>query len=192
MRVPDVARRTMIGKTCARHEKTTGRPCTRSAVWADTCRLHWTGEEAQAYRAEQERRERERDEVLPACWLWSATPSEVAAAGQANTYDQAVQLLRAWQQSRCAMCGAVCPLVLDHDHGTGFVRGWLCTSCNLREPSGGGAFLRYRERNPATTLGVRLRYCHLVRGEDFGIGPLPSIDAVQRWQAEQEMTNRRG
>jgi Recombination endonuclease VII len=41
--------------------------------------------------------------------------------------------LRRWQQGRCAMCGEVKQLQLDHDHVTDFVRGWLCASCNVVE-----------------------------------------------------------
>lgn len=43
--------------------------------------------------------------------------------------------LRADQHYRCAICGRhedQLPggLVVDHDHGTGFVRGVLCPACN--------------------------------------------------------------
>lgn len=31
----------------------------------------------------------------------------------------------------CVICGAECRTVVDHDHQTGYVRGGLCTNCNL-------------------------------------------------------------
>jgi len=30
----------------------------------------------------------------------------------------------------CSICRNIVPLVLDHDHGTGQFRGWICDSCN--------------------------------------------------------------
>ncbi len=35
------------------------------------------------------------------------------------------------QKHKCAICGDDKKLCIDHDHGTGKVRGLLCTDCNL-------------------------------------------------------------
>jgi hypothetical protein len=32
---------------------------------------------------------------------------------------------------KCAICGRGAVLHCDHNHETGFVRGWLCNGCNL-------------------------------------------------------------
>ena len=36
------------------------------------------------------------------------------------------------QNSKCAICGIATELVLDHDHNTGKIRGFLCRSCNAK------------------------------------------------------------
>lgn len=68
-------------------------------------------------------------------------------------------LVRHWQRG-CAICGAEGALCEDHDHATGLIRGWLCDRCNLREGRRDAppAFQKYRDRNPASMLGVVSRY----------------------------------
>lgn len=34
------------------------------------------------------------------------------------------------QDNRCAICGALSKLLVDHDHATGSIRALLCNSCN--------------------------------------------------------------
>jgi hypothetical protein len=33
---------------------------------------------------------------------------------------------------QCPICPFFGPLVLDHDHSSGRIRGWVCNQCNLR------------------------------------------------------------
>jgi hypothetical protein len=82
-----------------------------------------------------------------------------------------------WQNSRCAVCGrSLRDGVVDHDHSTGWVRGFLCRSCNLREGHATPGddhpitrrLLRYRRWYPAKILGVWERYDHPLRGDDYG------------------------
>ncbi|MCX4470473.1 endonuclease VII domain-containing protein [Micromonospora sp. NBC_01655] len=74
--------------------------------------------------------------------------------------DEGLSAIEQWQQQRCAICAAHQPgrLVLDHDHTTALVRGYLCRSCNVREAHTYGPFELYRQRNPATILGVSSVY----------------------------------
>ena len=59
-------------------------------------------------------------------------------------YEDAV----ARQAGRCAICGALGPLVRDHCHVTGRFRELLCASCNTAE-----GFLK---SNPETALAMAL------------------------------------
>lgn len=108
----------------------------------------------------------------PACWSWSVSYDirvRLAAGELGMLFD--------WQELRCAVCGgSKSRLVEDHDHDTGWVRGWLCQSCNLREPGAvpgdphpiDRRLVRYRRWNPARILGVWERYLHPFTGSDFG------------------------
>ncbi|MFB7585357.1 endonuclease domain-containing protein [Streptomyces hydrogenans] len=121
----------------------------------------------------------------PACWSWPAAPparddvlrrfwdgigitgySSKAISLLQETADALTgsdqEVLKAWQARRCAVCGETGRrLVLDHDHATGLVRGWLCVSCNTREGLAAGpgtVFSGYRDRPPAAILGLTIRY----------------------------------
>lgn len=91
----------------------------------------------------------------PACWYWPA-PETCTFKDD----DSAEQFLHYWHRGSCAACDGGGDLVLDHDHKTGLVRGYLCRSCNSREPhaESGSVLGRYRERNPASILGIKVRY----------------------------------
>lgn len=50
-----------------------------------------------------------------------------------DRFNLLVRLLRELQDERCGMCGVKTRLVIDHDHGSGLVRGLLCSGCNTCE-----------------------------------------------------------
>ncbi|WP_396697112.1 endonuclease domain-containing protein [Microbispora triticiradicis] len=129
---------------------------------AGTCKRHLSPEDRATYErllaedlataeAEQARRE-------PACWTWVApTPGIQILPGDAHSERQAALRLRDWQRGVCAICGEKATLVCDHDHDTGLVRGWLCTSCNSNEDDS-PVWNRYRSWTPTSICGVRIRY----------------------------------
>ena len=89
--------------------------------------------------------------AYPAYWAW------LPAAQCATSGD-----LYHWQQGRCAICGEPAALQLDHDHGSGLVRGWLCDGCNTAEGKDGmkdhPVFLVYRVLPPAAICGLTVRF----------------------------------
>lgn len=112
--------------------------------------------------------------TAPACWSWP-TPNQ--------HHDGTITALVDWQQGRCAICGntphPTRPLVADHDHATGLVRGLLCRVCNTTEGTKsdpGDAFAQYRERHPAAILGLSLPY-------RMGMIPRPA-KTVGTWRAD--------
>jgi hypothetical protein len=141
------------GEDCGRPKKN-GQPCQNVRVYGfASCHRHLTDEE-RSRRPEIVMPEFPPEPTAPACWLWPI-PEEPAAEGH--------RLLLHWQVGRCAICGTHpgTGLVLDHDHATGLVRGYLCRSCNGREAGdhpGHELFGLYRRRHPAGILGLRLRY----------------------------------
>jgi hypothetical protein len=143
---------------CGRTTKA-GTQCRRPS-WegSDACRVHTpqvVADAVWAVRNEHERLVQEAyDRRDPACWSWPAPGDGLP--------DDPWYRLVGWQDRRCAICGTHRQeLVLDHDHTTALVRGWLCASCNISEGHDGrdvGLYAKYRQRNPATIIGVRFRY----------------------------------
>lgn len=89
------------------------------------------------------------DSMKPACWSW---PAPTAA-------ERAITMGR-WHPECCAICGHPdSDLVCDHDHDTGWIRGYLCRGCNIAEGSSQAAlFRRYRRWHPARMHGSWVRY----------------------------------
>jgi len=120
----------------------------------------------------------------PACWSWTTAEPPVdgdlsedldvgARARILAGRTFGVARIRRWQDGRCALCGhheSPRELVVDHDHVTALVRGLLCRGCNVQEghytgEHGATVYTRYREKNPATILGIEERYVHPLFGE---------------------------
>ena len=111
----------------------------------------------------------------PACWKWKPpTDADMdrlrrrwvreapRCAARAGETEWRRLLMVTWQKERCGICGMRWPdQVIDHDHETGLIRGYLCRSCNTLEGNGDDGedeFTRYRERNPASICGYRDYY----------------------------------
>jgi hypothetical protein len=134
----------------------------------------------------------ERTAPAPACWSWpperptnddlsrrfwegidttgySASALELLQEA-ADALHNDEETLRTWQAGRCAICGETGRrMVCDHDHESGLVRGWLCSSCNTREGVAigfpGTIMAAYRERPPTTILALTIRYKDPISGQ---------------------------
>jgi hypothetical protein len=120
----------------------------------------------------------------PACWSWPVPERAAATDSWATVVD--------WQAGRCALCGKDGQhLVTDHCHNSGFNRGMLCWGCNVHEgqcPKSPCACDGYRERPPASILGVRVPYSGFGWEDGRPIGyapgewPPPPPDVANRWR----------
>jgi hypothetical protein len=129
---------------------------------APACPGHATEDELAELDAVRQRAEAHHEEFqrsLPvACDARPVIEADLEAARAAADDETKLRVLSAWQGGECAVCGQPNAHTLDHDHETGLVRGWLCQSCNWQEPGGADRFLRYRVTNPASMLGLQIRY----------------------------------
>jgi hypothetical protein len=130
----------------------------------------------------------------PACWEWSVTETHrtQAAALAGDDFPEARELLMAWQNGRCALCGYRRDrLIADHCHQTALVRGMLCQSCNVIEGRAGrqGPNTRiqgYRSKHPAFLLGLRVIY-HNLHGPAVPEPALLDPDAEETHDAVRRM-----
>ena len=81
------------------------------------------------------------------------------ATSRPRSEKAALKFLERWNNI-CAVCAEGEQLVLDHDHKSALIRGYLCPGCNRREAGKdeSGVFEKYRRLNPATMLGIRVYY----------------------------------
>lgn len=69
----------------------------------------------------------------------------------------------------CSICFKEVRLVLDHDHGTGLVRGWVCRQCNAalaifdEDPGAMGRMARYIAQPPLNDLNLSYRRSKYLR-----------------------------
>lgn len=109
------------------------------------------------------------------------TDEDLTVAAAADEWT-ARYVLRRWQADRCALCGFTEGLVLDHDHETALIRGWLCRNCNSQEPHADDPrFASYREQSPAVMLGISARYHLPVLGWDKPSPSPPPLDRDPAW-----------
>lgn len=156
------------------HKTRKGAPCKNAPVmwfsdWPPPeapgrCKTHLTAEDRALLEGCLLAGEQERQKLVPACWSWPLPFSDGTEPPSSPQMpeDSGRDLLIAWQDGRCALCGETGALVEDHDHETGMVRGFLCRTCNSMEghasEGADGRIGCYRERPPTVILGIGFQY----------------------------------
>jgi hypothetical protein len=157
---------------------------------------------------QQEAEANARVAARPAAYLsWPVTDEFYARleAAEAITDDERlwgvlVDILYDWHGDRCAVCGFrehSWNLMMDHDHATSFIRGFLCRSCNFHEGGGllrpGDAVYTYRANPPAAVLGIQAVYWDRIHGYAEPEPPPPTfaeICGLSARRAEQILAAR--
>lgn len=153
-----------------------GRPCRHprlrtpiSLGWMPSCGRHLSPEERTEFSRLQAVQDQIDEGFTPSCWTWPIPQRdgiEKRISDSANGDETVIEfighddfLFHEFHDGRCAICGRRTDLVEDHDHETGLRRGYLCASCNISEGvSRHPLFSKYRDRNPASILGVQIVY----------------------------------
>lgn len=74
--------------------------------------------------------------------------------------EQQLEEMYQHYNNACAICKKQVPLVIDHDHETGEVRGLVCDACNILlgvfdNPLRKNAFELYLAKHPVWSIGVK-------------------------------------
>lgn len=83
--------------------------------------------------------------------------------------DEAIETLMREQGGQCAACHSKAAKHLDHDHGTGLVRGMLCRACNLLEGKGHLASSTYHADPPAKGRWIYVQATGRIHLHEVGI-----------------------
>jgi len=109
----------------------------------------------------------------------------------ANPYCPDMELLGAYQEGRCAICGGDYSkssqrLVMDHCHESGLIRGLLCNSCNTSEGmSNYPVYRAYRKVYPTKILGLKMIYARWASGNPPIAGFLEHKLDVYLWTPKE-------
>lgn len=145
-------RPTSRGTLCPRSRNAMSARFREHVFTSPACKSHLTAEEHAQRQSILDMEEAAQMVAEPACWSWPIPEGDYTDAPE--------RLLSGFQQGRCAICGEESEgLVEDHDHYSGFTRAWLCRGCNTMEGiSHMPIFDKYRDRHPASILGIELIY----------------------------------
>jgi hypothetical protein len=86
------------------------------------------------YQHQRDWYQRNKEKMLARTNAWKKAHPEIVKQQQITYYygltKAEYENLLALYDGKCGICGRCKPLVIDHNHRTGAVRGLLCRSCN--------------------------------------------------------------